>query len=197
VDIGRGKAKIGVKAKSANISMKQFNDVMFGQSVTTGATAVSNDTAGTAIPASTPFTITPTVPNAGTWAADLGVRYKLGGILLTKVSTAPATGQYSVTNGVYTFAAADTGLVVLIDFRYTTTTGKSLAIANLAMGEIPVFQAEIQLQKGGKQTYMRLPYCVSSKLGFNTKQDDYMIPDFDMMGFADPNGNAYYISGTE
>lgn len=52
------------------------------------------------------------------WKYDLGVKYQDTGAALTKVSGAPAVGEYAVsTSGEYTFNAADTGKVMLISYR--------------------------------------------------------------------------------
>ncbi len=58
-----------------------------------------------------PYQITASQP-LGTWAQDDGVTG------YTKVTGSPTTGQYSVNAGVYTFAAADTGNDVLINYSY-------------------------------------------------------------------------------
>ena len=200
VDIGRGKGKMSGKAKYAQIGSAQFNTFIAGQTIATGQTLVSAATTPVAIPA-TPFTITPTVPGSGVFAADLGVRSGLTGVPLIRVASGPAAGQYSVntTTGVYTFASADnvSGLTVFIDFRYTLTTGKTVNITNLPMGDIPTFMMELFLRKNGLATYIRIPNCVTSKFQLATKQDDFTIPDFDFMGFADVAGNAYYMSTSE
>lgn len=55
----------------------------------------------------------------GTWGQDDGVTFATGGAALTKVASSPATGQYSVTGvGIYSFAAADAGRSVLINYSY-------------------------------------------------------------------------------
>jgi hypothetical protein len=198
VDIARGKGKIAAKAKSASINAAQFNTLFFGQTVNTGLISIYHDITGAAIPA-TPFTITAAPPSSGVFAADLGVRDQFG-VPFIRVAASPTTGQYAVNagTGVYTFAAADTGKTVFTDYRYTVSaTGKQIVVPNLPMGEIPTFQSELLLKKNGKSTYVRLPNCVTSKLSMQTKQDDYTIPDFDMMGFADSLGNCYYLSSVE
>lgn len=53
----------------------------------------------------------------GNWGADNGVTYANGN-KLTPVSDSPAQGQYEVTNGIYTFAAADAGASILISYSY-------------------------------------------------------------------------------
>lgn len=66
------------------------------------------------IPA-TPFQVTTDF----TWIADTGVTFALTGMPLVKVTGTPTAGQYAVDDaGVYTFAAADTGLGVLITYSY-------------------------------------------------------------------------------
>lgn len=72
------------------------------------------------VPASSPYTVTPTVPGSGVWSADAGVSYASTGVQLTPVASGPTVGQYSVSAGVYTFAAADEGAALLISFLYTT-----------------------------------------------------------------------------
>lgn len=64
-----------------------------------------------------PYTIT--VTNAATYVADGGVTK--AGVAMTKVTAAPTVGQYSVNTatGVYTFAAADANVAVVITYRYT------------------------------------------------------------------------------
>lgn len=74
------------------------------------------------VPSSAPHQITIT-PAGGSWAQDDGVTYS-NGTELTAVTGTPSVGQYSVTpdsngNAVYTFAAADAGQGVLLDYSFT------------------------------------------------------------------------------
>jgi hypothetical protein len=191
VAIGGGKMKIGLKAKFAQISGRLFNDLFLGQGMTAGTlTAAQEDLTGTAIP-TTPFTITPSVPNAGTWLRDLGV-LDATGIAMQRVASAPVTGQYSVTAGAYLFAAADAGKVVYISYGYTYALAgaKSLAFNNIAMGTVPVFGLDLSCRYQGKQAYFRLGQCVAKKLSFDPKQDDFTVLDMDISAFADPVTNA-------
>lgn len=57
-------------------------------------------------------------PLYGVWASDAGVTYVATGAALTAVASAPATGQYSVAAGVYTFAAGDAGKAVVVNYGY-------------------------------------------------------------------------------
>lgn len=191
--VGGGKGKIEMKAKFARIMGKLLSDIVFGQTLTTGTlTGVVNDTTGAAIPG-TPYQITPTIPSSGTWVRDLGVVSSLG-LPLTRVASAPATGQYSVAAGVYTFAAADTGLTVFISYTYTATaaTAKSMTLTNLPMGYLPTFGVDLAMQFSGKQTNWRFPNCTAPKMTFNPKQDDFTQIDLDIQIFADSSGNVGY-----
>lgn len=195
VDLARGDGKLSGKAKFANINGRVLHSLVIGQTLSTGRTAIYGDTVGTLIP-TTPFTITPTVPSSGTFAADLGVRNELG-VALQRVSSAPATGQYSVSSGVYTFASADVGVRVYISFRYTLTAGSSFTVGNLELGELPTFALEFYGTKNGKGTYFRMPYFTSTKLSIDMARGDYTVPDFDLMGAADASGNVLYGSFSE
>jgi hypothetical protein len=66
--------------------------------------------------ASGPYTVTAAAP-FGPWASDQGVTNNNGTALLA-VGGAPSVGQYNVSGGVYTFAAADAGAGVLVSYGY-------------------------------------------------------------------------------
>lgn len=199
VGIGGGKMKIAIKAKFAQIAGRIFNDLFLGQGMTTGVlTAGNEDLTGQAIPA-TPFQITITPPNAGTFARDLGV-LDANGLPMQRVASAPATGQYSLTGAVYTFAAADVGKVVYLSYTYTYTSAGArwLTFNNMAMGTVPVFGMDLSCRYMGKSAYFRLGNCVAKKLSFDPKQDDFTMIDMDIAAFADPvTGSVGNIIFTE
>lgn len=190
VAVGRGKGKVSGKAKFAQLNGAILNSLFFGQTLTSGITADVYDITGTAIP-TTPFTITPTPPSSGTWSRDLGVRDS-NGLPMTRVASAPATGQYSVAAGVYTFAAADTGKIVFISYQYTatSTTAKKSSVVNVPMGYAPTFGCDLYEPFQGKALTIYLPNCIGSKLQFATKLDDFNVPEFDFEAFADAAGNV-------
>jgi len=195
VDVGRGKGKVSVKAKMAQINGLTVSSLFFGQTLVTGKFAYVFDVTGATIP-TTPFQITPTVPNSGTWSQDMGVRNS-NGAPMTKVASAPATGQYSVAAGVYTFAAADTGQQVFLSFAYTNTLAQAagstqMTIVNVPMGAAPVVQLDIFFSKNGKTFSTRYPRAIASKLSWQSKLDDYMVPELDFDCFADSAGNVLY-----
>ncbi len=119
IAIGAGTMKPTAKAKNARIFIDQYAELFFGLSSAAGQSLISEDEAGTIPAAGGPYTIS--VTDAATWTDDLGVFFTATGLPLKKVATGatPAKGQYKVASGIYTFAAADAGLAVLINYAYT------------------------------------------------------------------------------
>lgn len=185
--VARGKAKISCKAKFGRINGLLLNSLYFGQTVSSAISADYYDTVGSVIAAS----LTPTVPGSGTWARDLGVR-DANGNPMTRVASAPATGQYAVTAGVYTFNASDAGQTAFISFAYTgtSTVAKKSTVMNVQMGNAPSWRCDMSDGYSGGQTALSLYKCISGKLAFATKQDDFMIPEMDFSAFADSAGRV-------
>jgi hypothetical protein len=189
----RGKVKVTGKMKGAQIHGAMLNNLFFGQTMTTGTTtSVNSDITGTLIPA-TPFTITVTPPGAGTFVNDLGV-LDANQIPMTAVASAPAVGQYTVSGaGVYLFNTGDTGKRVYINYSYsaTLTGGKKIAVANMQMGAAPSFKCYMQTTYNGKRALVVLYACVANKLNlFQTKLDDFNIPELDFIANADAANNV-------
>jgi hypothetical protein len=198
VAIGGGKMKFDFKSKFARLNGRIFNDLFFGQSLNAGTLqGVYNDTTGAAIPG-TPYAVTPTVPSSGTWARDLGV-IDSNGVPMKRVASAPATGEYMVSAGVYTFAAADTTKTVFISFAYTASVAaaRQVSFTNQPMGYVPTFGIDLAILYNGKPANMRFNQCVSGKLGFSPKQDDFGVADMDFSAFADGSGTIGYIQLAE
>lgn len=104
-----------------------------GQIDTANAIAIYHRLNGEAgvIP-STPGPYTLTVSEAATLEADFGVTKD--GVPMTKVTSAPAAGQYAVntSTGVYTFNATDQGDAVLISYSYEVDpTNYTITMPNL------------------------------------------------------------------
>ena len=185
--VARGKCKIAGKAKFAQIVGKHVNDLFFGQTMTSGQKLTSLDEAQS-VPASSPYTVT--VTNSAQFVDDWGVRYSATGLPLVKVTSAPVQGQYSVSAGVYTFAAADAGAAVLISYRYTSAAGVQLNIRQQLMGFAPMFQILLNEQYAGKQANLLLYSCVAEKLTWATKNEDFLVPEFDFEAFANAGGQV-------
>jgi hypothetical protein len=185
---GRGKCKITGKAKFAQIVGKHVNDLFFGQSMASGQKLMSLDEAQ-AVPAAPAYTIN--VANAAQFVDDWGARYSATGLPLSKVVSAPVQGQYSVSNaGVYTFAAADAGAPVLISYRYSSAAGVQINIRQQLMGFAPTFQVLLSEQYAGKQANLLLYSCIAQKLSWATKNEDFLVPEFDFEAFSNPGGQV-------
>jgi hypothetical protein len=190
--VAQGKVKVGGKFKGAIIAGQHLNTLFFGSGLTSGTMrSIVAPTTLVAIPA-TPFQITPTIPNSGTWTEDLGVVDNLG-LTMTRVASGPAAGQYSVAAGVYTFASADNvaGKTVAISFAYTFTqaAARRIQLQNLAMGETPAIKINYRNRFQGRDCVVVLESVISSKLALlAAKNDDYSVPEIDFSAQADASG---------
>lgn len=192
--VARGKSKIECKAAFANIDLETYNALYFGQTLAAGHSRQATNEAGT-IP-TTPFTIT--AANGANFELDLGVFFVTTGERLTQVGSAatPAAGQYKVSAaGVYTFASADTGKAVLLNYLYTVaSTGEKLTINNQLMGSVPVFGAVLSQIFQGKLYTLRLMACVADKLSSPFKADDFSVPELTFRAQANDAGAIGYIA---
>jgi hypothetical protein len=170
-----------------------FANLFYGVTPAAGQLATSFAETGTITSSSTY-----TVLNAATFVSDDGVLYATSGLPLTKVSSAPGAGQYSVAAGVYTFNSADSGKNVLVSYTYTVSgTGQTFTIANQLLGTTPTFQALFYTTFQSQAITLKLNNCTSSKLSFHTKLDDFTMPEFDFSCFADSAGNVMTWSFAE
>lgn len=194
LDVARGKVKIEGKAKAGLIDINLYNALFFGATLTTGETLAAFSEAGT-VPASSVYTVTSA--NSATWKANLAVYYASTGVKFTQVASGPTIGQYSVAAGVYTFAAADASVPVLLNYTYTSaSTGQTLTGANTLMGSVPTFQITMANQTKGKTQTLTLFTCVSSKLSLPFKQDDYEVAEIDFMAQDNGAGQVFTWSAT-
>jgi hypothetical protein len=185
--LARGGLKITGKAKAARISASNFNNIFFGQTLSTGNTLTQLNEAGTV--GASPHTVQ--VGNHANFVADLGVAYAATGTMLTLVASAPAAGQYTVNSGTgtYTFNAGDAGAALLFTYSYTTTAGASLSLSNLLMGSGPTFSLVLNEQYQGKLLNLQLNSVIAPKLSLAFKNEDFLIPEFDFQAAADAAGN--------
>lgn len=193
VAIGQGKGKTELKAKYAEFSAPVVGSLFYGKTAAAGIKAAVLDFAVN-IP-TTPFEVTVAPPSSGTFLTDLGA--VLAGNQMTRVASAPTTGQYVVdpATGKYTFAAADTGLSVQLSYEYsaTSTTGKIFNLTNDIMGVTPSFITLLQTSFDGKTLVLKLNKCVSGKLNVPLKNDDFAMYDFEAEAQDDGTGNLGYI----
>lgn len=184
--VARGKCKITGKAKYASINGKQLNDLFFGQTLGVGTVHVALDEShqvltGAATVVNTPIT-------------DLGVIYQATGLPLVKVTSAPAQGQYSQSGTTYTFNSSDNNAFVLISYTYAAATpGTQANIKNQLMGFAPTIQIMLETVYNSNQCNVMLYSAIASKLTIATKQEDFIIPEFDFECFANAAGNVIDI----
>ena len=195
IAIARGTIKTTGKAKVARISGLAFASLFYGVTPAAGQLATSYAEAA-AVPAATPYNVTPA--NSATFADDLGLIYATTGLPLTKVASAPATGQYTLAAGVYTLSAGDAGKAILVSYTYqVTASGQSFAVTNQLTGTTPTFAAQFYTTFQGQAVSLKLRNCTSSKLSFGTKLEDFVVPEFDFSCFADATGTVMTWSFAE
>lgn len=141
---------------TGDLQLSDFSNSLLA-AVARGVTVTAGQSIGASHAApipTTPFAIT--VTQSATWTDDLGVMDLTKGKQLARVASAPATGQYSVAAGVYTFASADTGDNVLIMYRYTAAaSGTTAEVAKATSGSqapryaIHVYQPKVSSKEWG------------------------------------------------
>lgn len=188
VDVAGGKSSITGKISTANIYANLFETVVFGSVGSAGKAGIVADTTGQVIGAGA-VTVTP--PASGAWAGDLGVIDVSTARPLARVASAPATGQYAVNDasGAYTFAAADQGKAVYINYRYSVSGvgsgARTVGINNVQMGYVPTFRLDLLQAYKGEEATLTLYSCVADGIKFGSKNDDYTIPEFGFEAYAD------------
>ena len=210
VDIGRGKAKLMIKCKQAEINANLFNSVYYGQGLVRGYDAVHADTSGTSVtgaPGSTAVNIVvPGAAGSGLFIADLGVQDGNGNPYV-RVASSPTSGQYSLVTGAgssgatYQFGDQSVGNTVFISYQYSNAalpaTGQVMTIQNIPMGQVPVFAAQFFNSRNGHTLWRRFPKCVATKITMDFKNDDFVIPDLEISCFADTNNVVQQFAFTE
>jgi hypothetical protein len=134
VDSATGKSTINGSVSFAQLEGTAWNSLMFGSSgsVSSGTAQTGSYREEWTVPVST-YTVT--VTNAAHFVQDGGVLYAANGQILNAITSGtPAQGEYTVSNGVYVFAAADVGASMLITYTYSKTTANATDIYE---GNIP------------------------------------------------------------
>jgi hypothetical protein len=188
----RSTVKATGKIKAARLSALAMNAAFFGQTLTSGGYQWNVNEVGTIPTPSGPYTVT--VTNSATFDQDLGVTFAATGQPLVMVASGPTTGQYSEASGVYTFAAADAGLGVLITYTSTAATGQHLTYANQPIGTTPTFQLDYWNnvnQPGASPFAVRAFSCVSDSFALQFKLEDFALPEIDFSMFCNAAGNLF------
>lgn len=198
VDTAIGKRAIKGTAAFAQLEFTTWNSLMFGSagSAAAGGQPTSYREAHS-IPGTSPYTVAIMPPSSGTFVQDGGVRYVTNGQPLVAIASGtPAIGEYTVSSGTYTFAAADEGKAVVITYSYSlTTNGQTFTITNQAMGTGPIVGLQLllpyeapaynQMDKG-----IYLPNVRFGSLSLTTKLDDYTEENTSFEAFASPSGQV-------
>jgi len=176
----RGTARVGT------VNAYLLNQIMFGKEMVSGATLMDRERAYT-IPA-IPFQITVVPPSSGTFSKDLGVLDATTGLLFKRVTASPATGEYSISGAVYTFATADEAGTIVISYLYTLATGNSLTLSNAFKQLAPHFQVVLNGKYGTKQMTVVLNKCITDGFMLPTLLERFTVIDFSFEAVADDNG---------
>lgn len=193
--VAQGAGEISIKAKYADFLGAIYGSLFAGKAATNAIKGVDVDKAFT-IPATAPYTVTAAPSNSGTFVADMGV-ISASGDIMTPVASAPAAGQYSVSAaGVYTFAAADAGKSGTYGYEYSATsnTGQVFELTNDVMGPTPSFSLYLQQKFDGQTLVMKLNKCVSGKMNFPFKNDDFALYDFEAEALDDGTGSLGWLA---
>jgi len=195
-DIATSDKKLTGKFSIGRTDIGLLNEIFFAETLSTGGSA-SVVLEAHSVPATSPYTVTTTY--SATFLTDWGVTYT-NGTRLTRVTSGPTVGQYTVSAGIYTFAAADEGQSVQISYQYTlSTAGSSMTANNQIQGYSPLLQI-LAVQNYSRSVNNGVPSSILiynarvTKVTFDEKRDGYLIPEVDFEAFADATGRvmAFY-----
>ena len=189
--VARGTAKLTGKAKIARFQARLFNQVF-------GETLSANEIKAVSLLAANTGAANNYNTGVGSnFYLDLGIQYA-NGVPMNRNTTPGSNGQYAVnsTTGIYTFNASENNTSILVSYAYyaNNTAGNSWTINNQLLGLSPFFKLVLNQQFQGKQVSLIFNQCVSTKLTFATKLEDFHIPEFDFSMMADANSQIGFIS---
>ena len=187
--------KITWKAGTGRFSIDTWNNLYFGDTISTGSNSGGTG-AGGGVPqvqeSTTLTSTTYTVTHSATFTQDMGVIYGSNLQMFQKVTGVPTVGQYNVSAGVYGFNATDNNKAILVSYRYGITTGRVLVVQNHVQGWGPTFEMLLsqpyQELTAGIPNYLDLYACKAGKLAAPLKRADYLISDFEGQAFANAAG---------
>lgn len=145
------------------------------------------------VPAVSTYTIT--VTNSANFLVDLGVQYAATTRNFTRVASGPTVGEYSVSAGVYTFAAADASAPIVISYTYTlTASGQTFGFQNQKQGVGPSCQIVIYEPYSNLLRGYLFNVCYCKSLSAPTKQKGFVIQTAEFDVADNPGGNVleYY-----
>lgn len=195
VAAGRSQGDVTGKVQFAQYRSRLLTDFS-GGSQTTGQTLIANNEAGT-VAASSPYQYQTT--NHSTFVEDLGVLYTATGLPLQCVASSPAQGQYTISSGTYTFAAADEGAAIQVSYTYTQTgSGETVTISNASAGAANLNQMVLGMSYNGLQGNIILPACLMTSLKLaDNKIGDFGKPEMEFDAICNSAGTLMTVSLAE
>jgi len=195
-DIAPGDMEFKGKAAFAEIEVDVYNSLFFGDIIAAGTKNFVNGEATGAV-AGNNYSVT----NAGNNSKPnvmLSVRYAATGVQLQQVSAGnEATGSFSFNNanGKIVFGGNDAGnnVLFLVDYAYTTATGKTLTVTNHLMGYGPVFEIYLSQPYQSIGNGIHLFSCRCAKMSMPMTRNTHMFSDFEFEAFANSAGNVAEI----
>lgn len=187
-DVAAGEMTVTGKVTMGGLNARLFSDLLFGDAGVTGSILEADNEAGT-VPGTSTYIVT--VTNSATWTTDLGVYNLTTGKRMTRVATSPATNQYSVAAGVYTFASANASANVQISYLWTSASaGEQLTLSNQLQGPTGAFTAVMAFLYGNlNQDILTMNNVIASDSGIAAKGGDYAKPTFGFECATDTNDN--------
>jgi hypothetical protein len=177
-DLAGGPVTLTGDFEHGTLDARVIAKVLAGSTVASGYKKLHKATA--TIPG-TPYQLTSA--QAAGFVRDLGVE-DANQKPMTKVASSPATGQYSVAAGVYTFAAADTGLAVSYAHTYTVAgAGGTVQIVNTALAA-PV-KCLLGLYNDVDGFGIELKSALILGLSWAIKTGQWLLPKMDFEACAD------------
>ena len=139
---------------------------------TTAAETQGTITMTVAAPTSSPYEYT--VVNADTFLGDGGVMYASNSVPLTVVDSSPAEGQYSVSDGVYTFSSADGARPMDITYSFSLglSTGITIEVSGDGSADTQASEIEIYRTQDGGSQYNFLATVANPGAGNQWTYDD-------------------------
>lgn len=187
--IGQGQLDLSLKVTFASLQGIPLSQAFLTGTVTAGVKQ-SIDNEPHTVPAATPFTVT--VTNSANFLVDYGVIYQSTGRNLERVSGTPTQGEYAVSQGVYTFAAADAGALIEICYTFTlSATGSTFGYQNQKIGTGPSCQIVVYEPYTNALRGWLFNNCFCKSIDHPTKQKGFVIQTAEFDVADNPGGNAF------
>jgi hypothetical protein len=136
----------------------------------------------TSVPATTPFTVTTT--GVGDCGVLCGAATYLGTSNMTKVDSVTKTGQYSVSNGVYTFHEDDAGKNIKISYTTTDVKSSKTIIKNAEMGKVTPVELMFYTISENQAQVFKLVNATMGGMSFSWKVGDFGEVSVDFAAIA-------------